>query len=96
MKSSVLISQPMPHVGVVLAQVAVAMLLDLTSDGAETVAAVPAVRKLYVLGVDLLNAQGHVPCFQWVALSYDHISHLLVQLFLNFLTVSTRQKKIIF
>ena len=95
MKSSVLISQPMPHVGVVLALVAVAMILDLASDGAETVAAVLVVHKSYVLGVDLLNAQGHVLCFQQVALSYNHISHLLVQLFLNFLAVSARQKKVV-
>ncbi len=95
MKSSVLISQPMPHVGVVLALVAVAMVLDLTSGGAETVAAVLVVHKSYVLVVDLLNAQGHVLCFQQVALSYNHISHLLVQFFLNFSAVSTRQKKVV-
>lgn len=57
MKSSVSISQPMPRVGVVLERVAVAVILDLISDGAETVAVVPEVRKTYVLGVDLLNAQ---------------------------------------
>jgi hypothetical protein len=92
---SVSISQRMPRVVVVLERVVVAVILDLISDGAGTVEAVPVARKSYVLGVGLLNAQGRVLCFQRVAPSYNHISHLLVQLFLNFLAVSTRQKKIV-
>lgn len=92
---SVSISQRTPRVIVVLERVVVAVILGLISDGAETVEAVLVVHKSYVLGVDLLNAQGHVLCFQQVALSYNHISHLLVQLFLNFLAVSARQKKVV-
>lgn len=57
MKSSVSISQPMPRVVAVLERVVVAVMLDSISDGAEIVAAVPEAHKLYVLGVDLLNAQ---------------------------------------
>lgn len=47
----------MPRVIAVLERVVVAVMLDSLSDGAETVAAVPEVRKKYVLGVALLNAQ---------------------------------------
>lgn len=78
MKSSVSISQPMPRGVAVLERVVVAVVLDSISDGVEIVVAVPVVRKTYVLGVDLLNAQGRVLCFQRVALSYNHIPQLLV------------------
>lgn len=47
----------MPRGVAVLERAVVAVMLDSISDGAEIVAAVPEARKLYVLGVALLNAQ---------------------------------------
>ena len=94
--SAASVSQPQLRLGVVLEPFLepVLVALGLISDVPETVEAVPVVHKLCVLDVDRLNVQSHVLWFQWVALSYDHISHLLIQFFLNFLPVLARQKEI--
>ena len=59
-----LLSQQMPRVAVVSERVVVVVMLDLSLDGAGTVASGLAARNSYVLGVGLLNAQSRVLWFQ--------------------------------
>lgn len=84
--------------GLIVSQqrVVLAVVLALILDVRETAEEVLAAHRSHVWAADLRNFQYCNFWFQRVVLSYDHISHLLVQFFLNLLAASARQKKIFF